>query len=405
MLWRVKLQFLTRSLCASTLLTAALVGALGCSSEGEPAMSPGTAGAGGTSSTAGSTGSPGGAGSATAGGSGAGAAAGGTAQAGAVGQAGGGGTSGGSGGAAAGAGGSGGSGGAGPSGGLSATPDELAFGAVQQTDAAPQTIVLKNESAAAVQLMSVKLDAAAPGTPTFELVAPPAAGTSLAAGATANVQVKFRPSGVALFKSSVLVETNVPALELTVGLFGLGTKGLEGENEPFLKIVLDTLGYDINVGGAGLLSTTTPLVGDEVSAQRFKAASAGTQIELIPVARYSPEEPIPYGYYAATETQVGVISNDQYQALNPKTDAGSKPDFAAPAGDFGIFTTSKTHKTYTEDSKNAANQVKHAVRTYPLKDRAGKAIANAYLVCFEEAANGDYQDYVFTLSGVTPVAP
>ncbi len=45
------------------------------------------------------------------------------------------------------------------------------------------------------------------------------------------------------------------------------------------------------------------------------------------------------------------------------------------------------------------------VRTYPLKDRAGVAIANAYLVCFEEAANGDYQDYVFTLSNVTPVAP
>ncbi|HEX2876428.1 MAG TPA: hypothetical protein VHP33_34480, partial [Polyangiaceae bacterium] len=398
-------EFSGRSCCAQALLTAALFGGvLGCSSEGEPATSPAMGGAGGATSTAGTTSSPGGAGSATAGGSGAGQA-GGSAQAGSGGQGGGGGANGGSAGSTSGAGGSGGGGGAGPSGGLTATPDELAFGAVQQTDATPQTIVLKNESAAAVQLMSVKLDAAAPGTPTFELMAPPAAGTSLAAGATANVQVKFRPSGVALFQSSVLVETTVPALKLRVGLFGLGTKGLEGENEPFLKIVLDTLGYDINVGGAGLLSTTTPLVGDEVAAQRFKAAAAGAEVELIPVARYSPEEPIPYGYYTATETQVGVISNDQYQALNPKTDAGSKLSFAAPAGDFGIFTSSKTHKTYTEDSKNAANQVKHAARTYPLKDRAGTPIANAYLVCFEEAANGDYQDYVFTLSNVTPVAP
>ena len=33
------------------------------------------------------------------------------------------------------------------------------------------------------------------------------------------------------------------------------------------------------------------------------------------------------------------------------------------------------------------------------------AFANAYLVCFEEAANGDYQDYVFTLRNVKPVAP
>ena len=389
------------SLRVPSFLTAALLsGPLACSSEGEPATSPGTAGAAGTTSSAGTSSTPGGAGSATAGGSSAGQATGGTAQAGADGLGGGGGAV-----AVAGSGGAGGAGGAAPSGTLTATPGELAFGAVQQTDATPQTIVLKNETAAAVMLTSVKLDTAAAGTPTFELVAPPAAGTSLAAGATANVQVKFRPSGVALFKSSVLVETSVPALKLTLGLFGLGTKGLEGENEPYLKIVLDTLGYNINVGGAGLLSTTTPLVGDEVAAQRFKAANAAAEIELIPVARYSPEEPIPYGYYAAAETEVGVISNDQYQALNPKTDAGSKRSFAAPAGDFGIFTTSKTHKTYTEDSKNAANQVKHAVRTYPLKDRAGIAIANSYLVCFEEAANGDYQDYVFTLSNVTPVAP
>jgi len=288
---------------------------------------------------------------------------------------------------------------------LAATPVELVFGAVQQTQTAPQTIALKNSSAAAIALSSVTLDAAAAGTTAFELVSPPPAGAEVAPGGTTNVQVRFHPNGVALFKSSLVVATKDPALKLTLGLFGLGTKGLEGENEPFLKIVLDTLGYSVNVGGTGVLSTTTPRVGDEVAAQRFKAAAAATEIELIPVARYSPREPIPYGYYNASEVQVGVISDDQYQSLNPTTDAGSKRSFAAPAGDFGIFTTSMTHKTYTEDAKNAANETKHAVRTYPLKDRAGNPVSNAYLVCFEEAANGDYQDYVFTLTNVVPVAP
>jgi hypothetical protein len=287
---------------------------------------------------------------------------------------------------------------------LVATPAELVFGAVQQTQTPPQTIALKNPSAVAVQLTSVTLDSVAAGTPAFELVAPPAAGSEIAPGGTTNLQVRFRPTSIALFKSSLLVATNNPQLDLSIGLFGLGTKGLEGENEPFLEIVLDTLGYDVNVGGAGLLSTTTPLVGDEVAAPRFKAASAA-EIELVPVARYSPQEPIPYGYYDAAEVQVGVISDDQYQALNPATDAGSKRSFPPPAGEFGIFTTSKTHKTYSEDAKNSANQVKHAVRTYPLKDRAGVAIPSSYLVCFEEAANGDYQDYVFTLTNVVPVAP
>jgi hypothetical protein len=287
---------------------------------------------------------------------------------------------------------------------VSVSPLELVFGAVQQTSAPAQLITLKNTGTTAATVTSVALDAAAPGTASFALMASPAAGTEIAAGQQLDLQVQFRPTGIALFESGVLIETS--ATEKTrVALFGLGTRGLEGENEPLLKIVLDTLGYDVDVGGTGHLSTTTPLVGSEVTAQRFKAAGAGA-IGLIPVARYSPEEPIPYGYYTAQgEVEVGVISNDQYQALNPRTDAGSEPSFAAPEGEFGIFTTSQKHKTYTEDSKNAGNEVKHAVRTYPLKDRAGAAIKDAYLVCFEEAANGDYQDYVFTISNVVPLAP
>jgi hypothetical protein len=288
--------------------------------------------------------------------------------------------------------------------GITVSPRELVFGAVQQTSAPAQTVTLTSTGTMPTQLASVTLDPMAAGTPAFELLATPAAATELAAGEQLELQVRFRPTSVALFESSLSI-TFGESEKIGVGLFGLGTRGLEGDNEPFLKIVLDTLGYDIDVGGAGLLSTTTPLVGSEVAAQRFKAAGAG-EIELVPVARYSPEEPIPYGYYtAAGETELGVISNDEYQALNPKTDAGSESSFTAPAGEFGVFTSSMTHKTYTEDSKNAGNQVQHAVRTYPLRDRHGVAIANAFLVCFEEAANGDYQDYVFTLSNVVPVAP
>jgi hypothetical protein len=43
----------------------------------------------------------------------------------------------------------------------------------------------------------------------------------------------------------------------------------------------------------------------------------------------------------------------------------------------------------------------HRFRVYPLKDRAGIAIENSYLIGCEEASNSDYQDYVFVVSGVT----
>jgi hypothetical protein len=289
--------------------------------------------------------------------------------------------------------------------GLVPSPSELVFAAVQQTQSPPQTITLDNPSASAAELGAIELDTAAPGTGSFELVSAPPAGTKVAAGASASVQIRFHPTGIAEFQSALSIETTSPPAKLKVALFGLGTKGLEGANEPFLKAVLDTLGFAINVGSAGLLGINAQPVGDEVAAPRFKAASAA-EVELTPVARYSPQERIPYGYYnGATEVEVGVIASDQYQALNPTTEPGAKLSFAAAAGEFGIFTSSKTHKTYSEDAKNAANATQHAVRTYPLKDRAGAAVPSAYLVCFEEAANGDYQDYVFTLKNVVPVAP
>jgi hypothetical protein len=62
---------------------------------------------------------------------------------------------------------------------------------------------------------------------------------------------------------------------------------------------------------------------------------------------------------------------------------------------------------YTSDALNiiaapdgGVLQGVHRARVYPLKDRAGASVENAYLIGWEEAANGDYQDYVFILGNV-----
>ena len=44
----------------------------------------------------------------------------------------------------------------------------------------------------------------------------------------------------------------------------------------------------------------------------------------------------------------------------------------------------------------------HRVKVWKLRDTNDMVIPNAYLVGGEEAANGDYQDYVFVLTNVTP---
>jgi hypothetical protein len=288
---------------------------------------------------------------------------------------------------------------------LVVSPAELIFSAVQNVRSGPKTVSLKNPSMTAIAIASVTLDPVATGTTSFEIMSGPKAGSMVLAGDTAMVDVVFHPTGIGVFQSSLIIKTSDPVGQKTVGLFGLGAKGLEGENEPPLKLVVETLGFSIDVGGATLsLGTTATLIGDEVPAFRFKAASA-MPVELIPVARYSPQELVPYGYYTTSgEVVIGTILTDQNQTLYPATQPGSKSTFDPPAGEFGIFATSATHKTYSEDTKNTGNQTLHAVRTYPLKNRTGMPIANSYLLCMEEAANGDYQDYVFQLSNVVPVA-
>ena len=66
-------------------------------------------------------------------------------------------------------------------------------------------------------------------------------------------------------------------------------------------------------------------------------------------------------------------------------------------------TASNGDYNYSQDALNSPANV-HRFKAYPLKDAGGCAIANQYLLAVEEAANGDYQDYVLVL-GNAKVAP
>ena len=105
-------------------------------------------------------------------------------------------------------------------------------------------------------------------------------------------------------------------------------------------------------------------------------------------------------------TQVGVQSGtegSEHQALFPELNSGGT-SFNPGSASFGIYVESNTFGrfNYTEDELNTGG-VAHRVRTYPLKDRDGQTVQNSYLICFEDATNGDYQDYVYVLSNVKPV--
>jgi hypothetical protein len=199
-----------------------------------------------------------------------------------------------------------------------------------------------------------------------------------------------------------------------IHLTGLSTKGLEGENEAPLSLIADALGYQVNIGWPGLANHSRPeLQGDESGASLFHKAGKGN-VEIIPVARYSPDFELPFGYYvdvaAAPQLhEVGVLAKagafPEHQTLFPAIARGGH-SFDPGDQSFGFYATGPTHNAYSEDVWNMllhpANAVR-ATRIYPLKDASGKLLNHTYLLCFEEAKNGDYNDYVFLVKNVAPV--
>ena len=200
----------------------------------------------------------------------------------------------------------------------------------------------------------------------------------------------------------------------SVALRGLAAPGLEGKGEASLSQVIETLDLGIDIGWTALGNHTRPeLIGDEVEAQSFRRASPG-MVTILPVARYSPDFLLPFGYYDATKSEpelqaVGTLAvatetRFEQNCLFPSLISGGiecDPKFER----FGIFTASPTHVAYTQDEVNKRlepSHVAHAVRVYPVSGLGGIKQMNTYLVCFEEAKNGDYQDYVFLISNVTP---
>jgi hypothetical protein len=254
----------------------------------------------------------------------------------------------------------------------------------------------------------------------FKLETPPSLPVDVAAGQDLLVGVRFAPTTT----STATFEARLTATSATgsasAALFGLAMNAQNGEAT--LSQVVQTLGYKVNVGGTTTtLGTGKDLIGDEVAAPRFVksgAAAVGFQV----VARYSPFEAAAYGYYTGaapnvTRTQLGIMSkgaadNIANRTLFPPLDAGALSSFDPGSEPFGIFAESQSNvaslgadaRFFQEESLNddqGAVLPVHRFRVYPLKDRAGIAIANSYLIGCEEASNSDYQDYVFVISGVS----
>ncbi len=298
---------------------------------------------------------------------------------------------------------------------IAAAPEELLFETTVNTSGATsqtKSVTITNEGSDDLIISSVTVTGPFAGQ--FSVAGPNS--TTLAPAAEQVFQVTYAPvlndSDLGYQEAALTFVSNGNDGEnFSVGLHALKKRGFEGGNEPPLQDVVNTLGIGINVGWTTLTSNMNPTpAGEEVLVPLFEAAGPGN-VGILPVARYSPAETLPFGWYTniggqVSLNEVGIQSGgiQQAQTLYPTLASGTTK-FDPQGAFFGIYVESNTfgRVNYSEDDLNLQQgNPLHRVRVYPVRDRTAKLVANSFLVTFEDATNGDYQDYMYVLTNVKP---
>ncbi|MEE8603134.1 putative Ig domain-containing protein [Euzebya tangerina] len=272
------------------------------------------------------------------------------------------------------------------------TTDDLIMSATlngeQPTDS--ETITVTNTGAEDVAVTG-QVSGADAGQFTLDTVG------TVPAGSSVEVTLTFDPSGTPGVRTATLEFSTAEATE-TLDVRALAHQGQEGGEEPTLQQVIDTFEWGLDSGWSGLAGGTDPApVGDEIAIDLFERADDGP-VTMTPVAGFAPFEALPFGWYADTDgpanlTELAVVDNGQQQTLIP-TYTGATLEFDPGTEAFGVYYDSNFFNRvgYTEDARNT-DGVAHRARIYPLP-------GDTFLVGFEDASNGDYQDYVFVLENV-----
>ncbi len=228
---------------------------------------------------------------------------------------------------------------------------------------------------------------------------------SLEANGKATLKVAFKPTGKA-GRYSAGLQIGPEETGTFVILQGLALDALEGENEPSLERIAQSLGIPLDVGGPSLSHDTEgAILGASKPALAFQKLGE-RPVTLTALARFSPPGEYTFGWQASgdasDEKVLGNLTDsskipDAHQRLFPPlTNGAAKVEFTPGEGPFGLFV--KMGKiTVATDLKQHPGIIANPVRVFPITCLQGRRLTHALLICFEEAKNGDYQDSVFLM--------
>ncbi len=242
-------------------------------------------------------------------------------------------------------------------------------------------------------------------------------------GGSFTFTVAFNPSSTGLKTAGISVTSDdVSTPTASIALRGLGTAGLGGTSEPSLQAILDLTEIPVNIGDDNssttvINSSTTlqkaPLLGEEISIQKFQKAGAGNvTIEPLAVFGLTNNDPVlGLGWYksgdAASKSELFTVSNNPLsngQTVNVNVSGSLSFDPANVS--FGFYSRwpfFSNRNIYSEDNLNTfSGNIPHHVRVYAYKNASG-VVPNAYVVAFEENTSGfEYQDVIFIVKNVKP---
>ncbi|PRY12984.1 hypothetical protein CLV37_109172 [Kineococcus rhizosphaerae] len=288
--------------------------------------------------------------------------------------------------------------------------------------------------------------ALAPGQPSSVTV--PAHGTT-------NVQVVFTPTD----PTNCPTSTNTTAIAdmirkatLTyttssgagsVDLSGVVTCNVEGNNEPTLQQVTDSLGYNVKTyrtyGNERFLGAQRYQAGsDEVYSPYFTAATPGTPVTLTPVAHYGSRNTAASGYGRTGWIAQGAVgatacsstckqlftfpgdTSSSYTENQKLMPAVTGTTSFTPTGGFGLYHGDYGDVNYTDDGFNLARTTTgatispahyvHSIRVYPAYTADRTLIPGTWIVGVDITRvpaykNNDFEDVVFVLRNATPAVP
>lgn len=290
---------------------------------------------------------------------------------------------------------------------LSLAPDRswLALSAVNGKPSRRASLQVHNPTAAAV---AVDLGITGKDAGLFRASA---AEKSIPAGGSITLTLEFTaPASAGRFSAGLQIGD--PKGGTSVVLQGIGLAAFEGKNEPPLHSIVQALGIPLDVGGSLLeLDTAKEVIGDSITARNFRPAGPG-KIRITPLARFSPPGVTPFGIVRSGDSErveIGRLADvstavpDAHQTLFPPlADGAAAVEFDAPSQAFAFYMQGHKFNSFSDPRIKTDATIPHTARVWPVGFFQGKMMRNSYLVGFEEASNGDYQDAVLLIENVAP---